>query len=426
MRKEFAVIMISCIIGVSSAYGDTQINITQSPSQTVPPFTVTDSSSNVLFRVLSDGQAIINKFIQFSGSGLTALRTYVFPDSSGTVVLDNATQIISNKVLDADFNSVTNIDDNEIKSNAAIDVTKLSGGSVDDTEFDMLNNIGGNIQAQLNGKIDNGENVGTGTGLVFKDKSGMNLRFKSIKAGNNIAITNNADEILIDSTSSSIPKPTYSNPKKFGYFYPSSTSDDANGGFGGLLADITSDGIQAFGDDADGARWSSPTGNGAGNDAGVQSANANMFRMEWNTNMIVRAQQLSTTGQRMFVGFTFQPTLPNTNTPCASASCAGFVIDSDDTSWSIVTNSGDATETRTACTSGCAEDTAVHTFQIRADAANSRFCFIFDAEAEQCVSSDVPAATTDLFLDIEVENAVGGAGSSTSIEIYSIYVESDK
>jgi hypothetical protein len=152
MRKEFALIMVSCILGASSAYGDTQVNIEQSPSQLTPPFTVTDSGSNVLFQVLSDGQAIVDQFIQFSSSGLTALRTYVFPDSSGTVVLHNATQTISNKVLDADSNSLTNIDDNEIKSNAAIDVTKLSSGTIDNTEFDYLDGTTSNIQTQLDSK----------------------------------------------------------------------------------------------------------------------------------------------------------------------------------------------------------------------------------------------------------------------------------
>jgi len=205
MKKEFALIMVSCIIGASSAYGDTQVNIEQSPGQLTPPLTVTDSTSNVLFQVLSNGQAIVNQFIQFSSSGLTALRTYVFPDSDGTVVLEGTNQPLSQKTIDADVNTISNIDDDEIKSNAGIDITKLSSGSVDDTEFDRLDGLGGNIQAQLNGKIDNGENVGTGTGLVFKEKSGMNLRFKTIKAGNNISITNNADDITINSTSVGIP-----------------------------------------------------------------------------------------------------------------------------------------------------------------------------------------------------------------------------
>ena len=206
MRKELAIIMVSCMIGVSSAYGDNRVNIEESAGQSTPPITVTDSSSNVLFQVLSDGQAIINKFIQFSGSGLTALRTYVFPDSDGTVVLEGTPQTLLQKTIDADSNTISNIDDDEIKTGAGIDVSKLSGGSVDDTEFDRLDGITGNIQSQLNGKIDDGTNVGAGTGLVFKDKSGMNLRFKTIKAGNNISITNNADDITIDASSVGIPK----------------------------------------------------------------------------------------------------------------------------------------------------------------------------------------------------------------------------
>src|SRR3989304_8133513 len=125
MKKELALIMIMCTIGVSSAYGDSQINITQSPSQVTPPFTITNSTSHVLFQVLTGGQAIIDEFIQFSGSGLTALRTYVFPDSDGTVVLEGTSQTLLQKTIDVDSNTISNIDDDEIKVGAGINVTKF-------------------------------------------------------------------------------------------------------------------------------------------------------------------------------------------------------------------------------------------------------------------------------------------------------------
>lgn len=197
--------MIVSIIGVSSAYGDSQVTIEQSPGQVTPPITVTDDSSNVLFQILSDGQAIINQFIQFSGSGLTALRTYVFPDSDGTVVLEDFSQTLTQKTIDADSNIISNIDDDEIKSNAGIDVSKLSSGIVDNTEFNYLDGTTSNIQTQLDSKVNDGTNVGSGTGLVFKDKLGNDVRLKTIKAGNRISVTNNVDDITIDTSSVGIP-----------------------------------------------------------------------------------------------------------------------------------------------------------------------------------------------------------------------------
>jgi hypothetical protein len=191
MRNEFALIMIVCALGASSAYGDSQINITQSPGQTVSPIIVSNSTNNVLFQILAGGQAIIDEFIQFSGSGLTALRTYVFPDSDGTVVLEDFSQTLTQKTIDSDSNTISNIDDDEIKSNAGIDVTKLSSGIVDNTEFDYLNGTTSNIQAQLDSKIVPtivrlGSDVSTtstsccvdATGLSFSVSSGKLYHFK--------------------------------------------------------------------------------------------------------------------------------------------------------------------------------------------------------------------------------------------------------
>ena len=107
-------------------YAVPQVTINQSPAQSDSPFTVKDSNNNILFQILSDGKATINEFIRLSADGLTSLRTYVFPDESGTIVLEDSPQTLTSKTIDADFNSITNIDDSEIKSGANIALSKLA------------------------------------------------------------------------------------------------------------------------------------------------------------------------------------------------------------------------------------------------------------------------------------------------------------
>lgn len=48
------------------------------------------------------------------------------------------------------------------------------------------------------GEANDGANVGTGLGKVYRDKTGTTLNFKSIAAGSGIAVTNGADDVTVD------------------------------------------------------------------------------------------------------------------------------------------------------------------------------------------------------------------------------------
>ena len=55
------------------------------------------------------------------------------------------------------------------------------------------------------GESNTTSNVGTGEGQLAKAKDGVNLPFKTIKAGANVTITNDADEVVIAAAGGAIP-----------------------------------------------------------------------------------------------------------------------------------------------------------------------------------------------------------------------------
>lgn len=98
-------------------------------------------------------------------SSQTADRTVTLPDITGTVLLEAGTQVVTGKTFDADLNTITNIENADIKAGAAIDATKIADGSVTNTEFQYLDATS-SIQTQLNGKQATGNYITDLTGDV--------------------------------------------------------------------------------------------------------------------------------------------------------------------------------------------------------------------------------------------------------------------
>ena len=112
------------------------------------------------------GLALGGDFILTSGLTVAGGGYSITIPSSGTVVMTGGTQTLTGKVIDADANILTNIDNADIKVGAAIDAAKIADGSVSNTEFQYLDGATSNIQAQLNSKQPNGNYITALTGDV--------------------------------------------------------------------------------------------------------------------------------------------------------------------------------------------------------------------------------------------------------------------
>jgi len=79
------------------------------------------------------------------------IKTYI---NTGALTA-SSTDTLTNKTIDADGtgNSITNIENADIKASAGIDATKLADGSVSSTELQYINSLSSNAQTQIDTKI---------------------------------------------------------------------------------------------------------------------------------------------------------------------------------------------------------------------------------------------------------------------------------
>jgi|TARA_B100001094_G_scaffold210920_1_gene204757 hypothetical protein len=70
--------------------------------------------------------------------------------NGGAFVTASSTDTLTNKTIDSDSNTITNIVNADIKATAQIDATKIADGSVTSAEFQYINTLSSNAQTQLN------------------------------------------------------------------------------------------------------------------------------------------------------------------------------------------------------------------------------------------------------------------------------------
>jgi hypothetical protein len=131
----------------------------------------------------------------FSHSVDQRLKTYI-QGAIRQIVTNSQVQTLTNKTIDADQNTITNIENADIKAAAAIDATKIANGSVSNTEFQYLDGATSNIQTQI---TTNASNISNHTG-ASTDVHGVGVGNSVVGTGTSQSLTNktiNADLNII-------------------------------------------------------------------------------------------------------------------------------------------------------------------------------------------------------------------------------------
>ena len=132
--------------------------------------------------------------------GLDKIDLGTSATNNGSAIGDvtaSSTTAFTNKTFDADAsgNSLTNVEDANIKSGAQIDATKIADGSVTSAEFQYINTLSSNAQTQIDAKL----NSALPTGAWISSADGRERLYftanssTQIKYDNSLSLMNNSN-----------------------------------------------------------------------------------------------------------------------------------------------------------------------------------------------------------------------------------------
>jgi len=162
-------------IASASTVTPTNSLVKLSGSTSIDTIAIANSSEGDLLWVYTSGSVTLNNTSSPSSDGdirllanankdlstttptvLIRISTYWYEYLTGeqNAVTASSTTTFTNKTIDADGtgNSITNIENANIKASAGIDASKIADASVSDAEFQRLDGVSSDIQGQIDGK----------------------------------------------------------------------------------------------------------------------------------------------------------------------------------------------------------------------------------------------------------------------------------
>ena len=132
-------------------------------------------------------------------------------------------------------------------------------------------------------------------------------------------------------------------------------------------------------------------------------------RMAYNTAYKVRCKVSTTTGDRLYIGFSTNNTLPSSDTPLGSTE-SGIIVgfNTTATNYSIYRNDGSGTAPA-AATFATAKGTAWHNIEIVMQNSPLQLSVTLDNTTTQTFTTRIPALNTNLFLNCMLQSSAAAA-----------------